>query len=43
MKRTEEVYFSSDTSSDEDFIEKSLMHMRIRTVSESTKEKRENV
>ena len=40
IKRAEEVDQSSDTSSDEDFIENSLMHMRIKTVSESTAEKK---
>ena len=43
IKRAEEVDQSSDTSSDEDFIEKSLMHMRIKTVSESTAEKKDNI
>ena len=41
IKRAEEVDQSSDTSSDEDFIEKSLM--RIKTVSESTAEKKDNI
>ena len=39
LKRTEEVDYSSGTSSDEDFIEKSLMHMSIKAVSESIEEK----
>ena len=39
IKRTEEVDYSSDTSSDEDFIEKSLMHMSIKALSESIEEK----
>ena len=43
IKRAEEVDSSSDTSSDEDFIEKSLMHMQIKTVSESTAEKKDNI
>ena len=43
IKRAEKVDQSSDTSSDEDFIEKSLMHMRIKTVSESTAEKKDNI
>ena len=43
IKRAEEVDQSSDTSSDEDFIENSLMHMRIKTVSESTAEKKDNI
>ena len=43
IERTEEVDQSSDTSSDEDFIVKSLMHMQIKTVSESTAEKKDNI
>ena len=43
IKRAEEVDSSSDTSSDEDFIEKSLMHMQIKTVSESTADKKDNI
>ena len=43
IKRAEEVDQSSDTSSDEDFIEKPLMHMRMKTVSESTAEKKDNI
>ena len=43
IKRAEEVDSSSDTSSDEDFIEKSLMHMQMKTVSESTAEKKDNI
>ena len=43
INRAEKVDQSSDTSSDEDFIEKSLMHMRIKTVSESTAEKKDNI
>ena len=39
LKRTKEVDYSSDTGSDEDFIEKSLMHMSIKAVSESIEEK----
>ena len=39
---TEDVYSISDTSSDEDLIEKSLVHMRVKTVPESTEENREN-
>ena len=42
IKISEDVYSISDTSSDEDLIEKSLVHMRVKTVSESTEEKREN-
>ena len=40
IKRAEEVDYRRDTSSDEDFIEKSLMHMSIKAVSESIEEKR---
>ena len=43
IKRTEEVDQSSGTSSDEDFIEKFLMHMQIKTVSESTAENKDNI
>ena len=43
IKRAEEVDQNSDTKTDEDFIEKSLMHMRIKTVSESTAEKKDNI
>ena len=43
IKRAEEVDQSSDTSSDEDCIEKSQMHMQIKTVSESTVEKKDNI
>ena len=43
IKRAEEVDSSSDTSSDEDFIEKSLMHMQIKTVSESTAQKKDSI
>ena len=39
IKITEEVDYRSDTSSDEDFIEKSLMHMSIKAVSEFMEEK----
>ena len=39
---TEYVCSSSDTSSGEDFIEKSLMHVIIKTVPESTEEEMEN-
>ena len=42
IKRADEVDQSSDTSSDEDF-KKNLMHMRIKTVSESTAEKKDNI
>ena len=34
---------SSDLSSDEDFIEESPMHMQVKTVSESTVEKKDNI
>ena len=34
---------SSDLGSDEDFIEESLTHMQIKTVSESTVEKKDNI
>ena len=40
IKRTEEVDYSSNTSSDEDFIENSLMHMSIKAVSEPSEEKK---
>ena len=43
IKRTEEVDQSIDTTSYEDRIEKSLMHMQIKTVSESTVEKKDNI
>ena len=39
IKRTEEVDNSSDTSYHQDFIEKYLMHMSIKAVSESIEEK----
>ena len=43
IKRAEEIDQSRDTSSDEDFIENSLMNMQIKTVSESTAEKKDNI
>ena len=43
IKRTEEVDSSSDTTSYEDRIEKSLIHMQIKTVSESTVEKKDDI
>ena len=43
IKRTEEVDQNSDTTPYEDRIEKSLMHIQIKTVSESTVEKKDNI
>ena len=38
IKRAEELYSSSETSSDEDFIDRSMRYMRIKTVKETTEE-----
>ena len=43
IKRADEVDSSSDTSLDEYLLEKSLMHMQIKTVSDSTAEKKDNI